>query len=471
MFTNCEYTWYTVCNPSQANDSEREITMKRKLTARETLAVASMLFGLFFGAGNLIFPVHMGQAAGSNSIAAVLGFIMTGVGLPLLGVAAMGLSRSESLVDLAGQVSRGYGIFFTVMLYLTIGPCFAIPRCATTSFTVGLEPLLAEGSQGLWLLGFSLVFFLLVLCFSLRPNGILTWVGKVINPIFLVFLSTLLIASLVSPMAKVSQISPEGSYENAAFFTGFLEGYNTMDTLAALAFGITVIQVIRQLGVTKPEDLASNTCLSGFFSCLLMAIIYALITWMGAQSRGIFATSANGGIALADIAHHYFGRAGQLILAATVTLACLKTSIGLVTSCAETFSLLFPKCSYRTWTVLFSLFPLVVSNLGLTTIISFSLPVLMFLYPLSITLILLTLGGKLFGRDRRIFISVTVFTLLAACLDMLNAMPEAAKLTLHITGLLSLAERFLPLFTIGLGWLLPAVVGLIVGLILKKVKP
>ena len=95
----------------------------------------------------------------------------------------------------------------------------------------------------------------------------------------------------------------------------------------------------------------------------------------------------------------------------------------------------------------------------------------MFLYPLSITLILLSLGGKLFGRDRRVFVSVTVFTLLAACLDMLNAMPEAAKLTLHITGLLSWAERFLPLFTLGLGWLLPAVVGLIVGLILKKVKP
>ena len=444
--------------------------MKRKLTARETLAVASMLFGLFFGAGNLIFPVHMGQSAGSNSVAAVLGFVITGVGLPLLGVAAMGLSRSESLMDMAGQVGRGYGIFFTIMLYLTIGPCFAIPRCATTSFTVGVEPLLVGGSDKLWLFGFSLVFFLLVLYFSLRPSGILTWVGKVINPIFLVFLSTLLIASLLNPMAKISQIAPEGSYADSAFFTGFLEGYNTMDALAALAFGITVIQVIRQLGIEKPEDLATNTCASGFFSCLLMAIIYALITWMGAQSRGVFATSANGGIALADIAHHYFGRAGQLILAATVTLACLKTSIGLVTSCAETFSLLFPKCSYKAWTVLFSLFPLVVSNLGLNTIITFSLPVLMLLYPLSITLILLTLGGKLFGRDRRVFVSVTVFTMLAACLDMLNAMPESVRHALHAEVLLSFASSYLPLFSLGLGWLLPAVVGLAVGLVLKKVK-
>ena len=284
--------------------------MKRKLTPKETLAVASLLFGLFFGAGNLIFPVHMGQAAGRNYVVASIGFVVTGVGLPLLGVAAMGLSRSESLAQLAGQVGKGYGRFFTVLLYLTIGPCFAIPRCATTSFTVGVEPLLT-GNNRLWLLGFSLVFFLLVLFFSLRPSGILTWVGRVINPVFLILLSLLVIASFANPMASVPQIAPEGDYVTQPFLTGFLEGYNTMDTLAALAFGITIVQVLRQLGLRRPEDIAKGTCLSGVFSCLLMALIYALITWMGAQSRGAYPLSANGGIALADIAHHYFGRAGQ----------------------------------------------------------------------------------------------------------------------------------------------------------------
>ena len=229
--------------------------MKQKLTPRETLAVASLLFGLFFGAGNLIFPVHMGQAAGTHTVAATLGFVITGVGLPLLGVAAMGLSRSESLAGLAGQVGKGYGLFFTVLLYLTIGPCFAIPRCATTSFTVGVVPLLSGGSEKMWLLGFSLVFFLLVLCFSLRPSGILTWVGRIINPVFLIFLFSLIIASALHPMASISQVSPEGSYAVQPFLQGFLEGYNTMDTLAALAFGITIVQVIRQLGVEQPADL------------------------------------------------------------------------------------------------------------------------------------------------------------------------------------------------------------------------
>ena len=191
---------------------------------------------------------------------------------------------------------------------------------------------------------------------------------------------------------------------------------------------------------------------------------------MGATSRGVFATSENGGVALTEIAHYYFGSAGQLILAATVTLACLKTSIGLVTSCAETFSLLFPKVSYKAWTVLFSLFPLAVANFGLTQIITLSLPVLMFLYPLAITLILLTVFGKFYGNDRKVYVSVTVCTFAAAVLDLLNALPTAAKEAIRVMPLLSWAETNLPLFDLGLGWILPAAIGLVIGLVWKKVK-
>ena len=444
--------------------------MKRKLTAREIVAVASLLFGLFFGAGNLIFPVHMGQMAGANSVAAILGFIVTAVGLPLMAISAMALSRSESLAQLAGRVGKHYGVFFTCLLYLTIGPCFAIPRCASTSFTVGVAPLVGEQQARLALLIFSAVFFALVLYFSLRPSGILTWVGRIINPVFLAFLLLLVAAALANPMARVSQIAPEGDYVNNSFINGFLEGYNTMDILAALAFGITIIQVIKELGVERAEDVAGATYRAGFFSSVLMAVIYALITVMGATSRGVFATSENGGVALTEIAQYYFGPAGQLILAATVTLACLKTSIGLVTSCAETFSLLFPRVSYKSWTVIFSIFPLMVSNFGLTQIITLSLPVLMFLYPLAITLILLTVFGRFYGNDRRIYVSVTAFTLAAAVLDLLNALPGAAKTAIHVTGLLAWAEANVPLFGLGLGWLLPAAAGLAVGLVWKKIR-
>ena len=260
--------------------------MKQKLSGRDYTYVASMLFGMFFGAGNLIFPVHMGQMAGSNIWPAVIGFCVTGVGLPLLGVAALGISRSSGLFELGSRVGKPYSMFFTCLLYLTIGPFFAIPRCATTSFTVGLEQVLPQGGNTrLCLLAFSAAFFTAALFFSLRPGKILVWVGKVLNPCFLLFLSILVIVAMLRPGAAVGAVVPEGAYASQPFFTGFLEGYNTMDALASLAFGIVVVQVIRGLGVTEPDAVAGSTVRAGIFSCLLMAAIYVAVTIVGVQSR------------------------------------------------------------------------------------------------------------------------------------------------------------------------------------------
>lgn len=441
--------------------------MKKKLSYREYTLVASMLFGMFFGAGNLIFPVHMGQMAGSNTLSAVVGFLVTGVGLPLLGVAALGISRSSGLFELSGRVSRPYAMFFTCLLYLTIGPFFAIPRCATTSFTVGMEQLLPEGSGTLFLLLFSLAFFLAVLFFSLRPGKILTYVGKFLTPAFLLFLGILVVTALLSPSAAVSAVAPEGAYATQPFFTGFLEGYNTMDALASLAFGIVVVQVIRDLGVSEPDAVAGATVRAGVFSCLLMAVIYLAVTVVGTQSRGLFATSDNGGIALAQIAQHYLGLPGLLVLAATVTLACLKTAVGLITSCAETFSALFPKTlAYRGWVVLFCAVSFLIANVGLNAIISLSLPVLMFLYPLAVTLILLSLGGRLFAYDRVVFRATTALTLVAALYDFLMALPAPLYTALHGDAVRAFVTGFLPFSSLGLGWVCPALLGFAIGLAL-----
>ena len=218
--------------------------MDRKLTAREYVFLSSMLFGLFFGAGNLIFPVHMGQQAGSAVWPAVAGFCLTGVGLPLLGIAAMGISRSDGLFELGCLVGKKYSYFFTCLLYLTIGPLFAIPRTATVSFNVGLLPLLPQEHARLALCVFSALFFLVVLYFSLRPSGILTWVGKILNPLFLLFLGILTVTALLRPMGAVNASEPVGNYAAMSFFQGFLDGYNTMDALAGLdrkivTFGLT----------------------------------------------------------------------------------------------------------------------------------------------------------------------------------------------------------------------------------------
>ena len=431
-----------------------------------------MLFGMFFGAGNLIFPIALGQHAGSNVWLAFAGLFITGVGMPLLGVAALGISRSTGLFDLSGKAGRPYGMFFTCLLYLTIGPFFAIPRCATTSFTVGLEQILPQSDwTWLYLLLFSVLFFAVALFFSLRPGKILTWIGKVLNPAFLLFLGILVIVALLHPGAAISQVEPLDGYASQPFFTGFLEGYNTMDALASLAFGIVVIQVIKDLDVEDPGAVAGSTVRSGIFSCLFMGVIYLAVTIVGVQSRGLFEPAANGGVALAQIARHYLGSAGLLVLAATVTLACLKTAVGLITSCAETFSALFPNGpTYRIWAIIFSAISFLFANLGLSAIIDYSIPVLMFLYPLAIVLILLALIGKFFRHDRTVYISTIVLTFVAALYDLLRTLPEYLRTLCHLDAPLEAVGNVLPLSSLGLGWVCPAALGLVIGLVIHFLR-
>ena len=446
--------------------------MKKKLTTKESVYVASMLFGMFFGAGNLIFPVEVGQQAGSHVWLAAAGLLITGVGLPLFGVAALGISRSSGLYELSSRAGKPYGMFFTCLLYLTIGPFFAIPRCATTSFTVGLEQILPESELSwLWLLLFSAAFFAVVLFFSLRPGKILTWIGKILNPVFLAFLAVLVVVALLHPGAPVSEVEPLGDYAGKPFFTGFLAGYNTMDALASLAFGIVVVQVIRGLGVEEPGAVAGSTVRAGVFSCLFMGLIYVAVTVVGVQSRGLFAPAENGGVALAQIARHYLGSAGALVLAATVTLACLKTAVGLVTSCAETFAGIFPRGpKYAVWAVVFSVVSFLFANLGLSAIIGWSIPVLMFLYPLAIALIALALFGKLFRHDRAVYGWTIGFTLVAALYDLLRTLPAAVRAALHLDGVLEAVGSVLPFAELGLGWLVPTLLGAAIGLCVHFAK-
>ncbi|HJC36663.1 MAG TPA: branched-chain amino acid transport system II carrier protein [Candidatus Merdibacter merdavium] len=443
--------------------------MMKKLSIQEIITVASMLFGLFFGAGNLIFPASMGQMSGANMWPAAAGFLITGVGLPLLGVAALGISRENGLLGLSSRVSRKYGLLFTCLLYLTIGPFFAIPRCATVSFTVGIEQLLPQTDQTLALALFSLLFFAAVLFFSLRPGEILTWIGKVLNPLFLCFLAILIIRALSEPLGQIAEIAPSGTYITDAFATGLLEGYNTMDALAGLAFGIIVVNAIRSLGVSEPDEIAKSTVKAGLLSAMLMALIYVLVTMIGAQSRGSFAAAANGGEALAQIAEHYFGSIGALILAFTVTLACLKTAIGLITSCAETFVKLFPHGpGYHIWAIGFCLLSFLIANLGLNAIIACSMPVLMFLYPLAIVLILLTLFGKAFHDDRRVLRWTIGMTVIAAIYDLLRSLPASLLSALSLDQPIHWISDMVPLAAQGFGWIPLSLLGFLLGCAMKK---
>ena len=440
---------------------------KSKLTMKETIVVASTLFGMFFGAGNLIFPVHLGQMAGSNAWPAILGFCITAVTIPIFAVAAIGNTHSDNLLELSSKVSGKFGTIFTAVLYLTIGPFFAIPRCASVSFTTGLEPIVGEAHFRLWQLIFTFVFFAFVMYFSLRPGKITVWIGRIINPLFLVFLGILVIAALINPGASMLQVQPEEAYQSGALFNGIIEGYGTMDAIAGLAFGIVVISVIRDLGIKDDGDVARETLKSGVFAGVLMVIIYILTIIMGAQSRGLFETSANGGIALTQIAGHYLGTLGSIILALTITFACLKTALGLVTSCAEMFVKLIPgKLNYRGWAMVFTLFSFVVSNIGLTAIINYAVPVLMLLYPLVIVLVIMALTEKLFGKSKYVYTWVMIGAFIPAVFDFLKTLPAGAQEALNIPVVTEFASRILPFFDLGLGWVVPSLIGLVIGLVL-----
>ena len=441
--------------------------MKRNLTFKETVTLTSMLFGMFFGAGNLIFPAKMGIDAGSNLWSAFLGVFITAVGIPMLAVVALGLSRCEGVVQLSSKVGKKYSVFFCTLLYLTIGPMFAIPRCASTSFSVGAVNLIGEGNSGLYLALFSFVFFAVVLFFSLKPNGIMTWIGKILNPVFLVFLFALVIAALVNPITTVSQVIPQESYASGgkAFFTGFLEGYNTLDALAGLAFGIVVIQVVRSHGIEEPGRVAVNTAKAGVFSCLLMGLIYFFITLITAQSAPLCEGASDGGQVLGIIAQHYFHSAGAILTAAIVTFACLKTAIGLVTSCSEAFVQMFPKGpGYSVWAVCFSLVSFGIANFGLSTIVAWCVPVLMFVYPLAITLILLALTDKWFGKSPIGYALTTGVTLVAATLDFLGTLSRMLPGSRFLAAITQFAGRFIPLYSLGMGWIVPALIGFAIGM-------
>ena len=444
----------------------------KKLTLRQKILVAGTLFGMFFGAGNLIFPVHLGQMAGRNALPAIIGFIITAVGIPILGVAAIGVTHSDGLQTLSGKVGKGYGIFFTCLLYLTIGPLFAIPRCATVSFTTGITPLLgADSPERLYLLLFSAVFFAFVLFFSLRPGKITVWIGKIINPLFLFFFAVLMLAALLAPGAAVSAVEPVEAYRSDAFFPALIEGYGTMDAIAGLAFGIVVIDVIRRMGVDNDDAIAEDVLSSGLLTGALMALIYVVSIVVGVQSRGLFELSENGGIALTQIAGHYLGGVGLFILAFTITFACLKTSIGLVTACAETFSKMTNgKISYRSWAILFTVFSFAVSNIGLSAIIEYSIPMLMLIYPPAIALILLAFLGKFFAHDRTVYIATMIGTWAAAIFDCMKTLPAPVQAALHLDAPIAFAAAHLPLFDKNLGWLLPAVIGFAAGMAIRAVR-
>jgi LIVCS family branched-chain amino acid:cation transporter len=440
----------------------------QRLSKRNLFFIGTMLFGMFFGAGNLIFPVFLGQASGKNIVPAVLGFLISGVGLPLMAVAAIGLSKGEGVFGLASKVGRRFALAFTVILYMGIGPLFATPRLATISYEIGLDPFIPDKYQHVALAVFSLLFFGTAWLLARKPGRIMVYIGKILTPAFLVTLVLLLLFVVIFPMGGVHEAAT-GAYTHGALATGFTEGYMTMDALAGLAFGVVVVSAINNLGVNKPAAIATDTLRAGIIAAVLMAVLYSVLAYMGLTSLGQFDRASNGGIIIAQIARYYFGTLGSILTAIIVILACLKTGVGLITAFGDMFKELFPKLNYQYLILIAAGVPFLLANVGLNHILLISEPFLYFLYPLAIVLIVLTLIAKSFGDAHLVYVVTVSVTTIPALLDGLNALP--ANLHVGVVKVLLNWGAYLPGFAQGLGWTVPAILAFVISVLISRFLP
>ncbi|BAQ31654.1 branched-chain amino acid transport system II carrier protein [Bifidobacterium scardovii] len=443
-----------------------------RLTRHQRLLATVTFFSMFFGAGNLIFPPFLGVQAGSATVPAAAGFIVSAVGLPILGVLAV--SAAGGFEQLANRVSPKFSLVLGVAIILTIGPCFAIPRTATTSFEMAVVPFTADAPRWLTQLVYSLVFFALSFVMAQHPERLSKTLGRFMGPLLLVLIAVLFAACLV--IGHGAFTAPYGNYASGQLARGFLDGYQTMDLLAALYFGIVISANVREMGVTDESANRRETGLAGVGTGVMLIAVYGALSYVGMVS-GAFATidpaKDNGATVLTNLTASAFGPWGTAFVGLVFVVACFNVCTGLISTCGTYFQNRFPRVagrrvSYRAWSAIFAVFSFIVSNAGLSTIVTVSVPVLAALYPIAIVLVVLALVHRPFsGRfPHMYFWTVLLVGIVSAvdCLDQLITVFTGLTVApLHVVTLL-------PLYSAQLGWLLPAAIGLAIGVAVSLAK-
>lgn len=430
----------------------------KKLNLTQMVSISLMLFAIFFGAGNMIFPPAMGQLAGENFLPALLGFIVTDAGIAILGITAIVL-LGNSMKDLGNLVSEKFAKFLPIIVYLLIGPLFALPRTGSVSFELAVLPFTNGENTMIYSIVFTTIFFVVTYFLSSNPKKIVDIVGKILTPVLLVSIGAMFIASFMSTsngsIAYGTLQVPTGEYATIPFFKGMIEGYNALDGPAGLAFAIIVITAIKGYGIDDKKQIAKYTVICGIGSAVLLSVVYFALTYIGAITGTPF---ANGGALLGAVTNHLFGDLGVIVLGIAVLLACLTTSIGLTTSFADYFANEYPKVSYKKIAAGVCFFSFIIANIGLSQLISISLPILIMVYPVSVVLLMLSFIRKYIGNRKMVYILGMTFTFIIAFVDGMNS----ANISL---GFISDIVKSLPLNSLSLGWLIPGMIGSIIGFI------
>ena len=430
---------------------------------RKGFLTGLLLFGIFFGAGNLIFPPALGAQSGSHFWPAIAGFVLSGVGIAIITLIIGTLNPKGYIHEISRKIAPWFAIVYLVALYLSIGPFFAIPRTATVSYEVGIAPLLGNSSGKLSLFVFTLVYFCLAYLIALHPSKILDSIGRILTPVFAILIVVLVVLGALKYSGHAPQVATE-AYQASAFGQGFLEGYNTLDALASVAFSVIAVTTLNQLGFTSKKEYIKTIWIVGIVVAIGFSILYIGLGYLGNHfpiPAKVMASDANKGVyVLSEATKAIFGPAAQIFLAGMVTLTCFTTTAGLIVSTGEFFHNIFPKISYKVYATVFTLIGFAIANLGLSAIIAYSLPVLMILYPITITIVLIVIVNK-FTQLSKPGMQLTIF------LVSLVAIADVLASTFKLTGLANVIKT-LPFAAQSLPWLLPAVVGIVLSLFLPN---
>ncbi|AZQ13238.1 branched-chain amino acid transport system II carrier protein [Shewanella khirikhana] len=416
---------------------------------RDIAALGFLTFAMYLGAGNLIFPPFLGYQAGDAFWPAMAGFLLTGVGLPAFALVMVALCRGSE--NLTAHLPNWFAKSFWVLLFIVIGPAFVIPRAITVAYEFTLAP---AGDDAL-LLPFTLGFCLLSAWFCFHPGRLIDRVGKLLTPMLLILLGVLAALALgQTPEIGVAT----GAYATRPFAEGLTQGYMTMDALGSIGFGWVIFAAIRGFGVNCPKLTSRYTLLAALMYGFAMALVYLALAWLG---RGAVGEFANGGAILTSFTSAHLGTAGSLILALVMLLACLTTVIGVTSAGSEFYEKSFRQVRYRQAVGVSLLVSALVANLGLDTLLTITLPVVVALHPLAIALLLIAPLRRRLSRLAQGLVLATAsgFGLIDAGHILGLFGDKALKLLAH-----------LPLFDSFASWLLPTLAMLGLSVLIARLR-
>ena len=430
--------------------------------AKKGALTGLLLFGIFFGAGNLIFPPTLGAQSGEHFLPAIAGFVLSGVGLAVLTLIIGTLNPKGYIYEISTKISPWFATIYLAVLYLSIGPFFAIPRTATTSYAVGISPLLADADKGLGLIVFTLIYFVAAYLIALNPSKILDRIGRVLTPVFALLIIILVILGALKYGGNAPQAST-AAYQASAFGAGFLEGYNTLDALASVAVSVIAGETLKQLGCSSKKEYISTIWVVGIVVALGFSALYIGLGFLGnhfPMTEEAMKGGTPGVYILSQATQEIFGSTAQLFLAAMVTVTCFTTTVGLIVSTAEFFNGRFPQLSYNVYATVFTLIGFAIANLGLDAIIKYSIPVLVILYPITIVIVMIVIVNKFVPLSKPgMQLTMGLVTAIAVA-SVLGSSFEVTFLA-NIVNALPFAKASLP-------WLVPAIIGILLSLVLPN---